>query len=112
MDLFLSFQVSRPHPSDNNLLFLFVLGGVTPSELRLIKETVNSHKPGSQVSQLGLISISMQTQHTKQKKAKDEALRNSLWVKGEESRVKYAIKQCLLHKMFNKGHLYYFIGAT
>ncbi|XP_004067617.1 sec1 family domain-containing protein 2 [Oryzias latipes] len=42
-------KVSRPHPSDNNLLFLFVLGGVTPSELRLIKETVNSHKPGSQV---------------------------------------------------------------
>ncbi|KAF6717239.1 Sec1 family domain-containing protein 2 [Oryzias melastigma] len=42
-------KVSRPHPSDNNLLFLFVLGGVTPSELRLIKETVHTHKPGTQV---------------------------------------------------------------
>lgn len=43
-------QVSRPHPSDNPLLFLFLVGGVTPSELRLIKETVAALKPGSQVS--------------------------------------------------------------
>ncbi|XP_061593063.1 sec1 family domain-containing protein 2 [Cololabis saira] len=42
-------KVSRPHPSDNNLLFLFMVGGVTPSELRLIRETVTAHKPGAQV---------------------------------------------------------------
>ncbi|XP_072246076.1 sec1 family domain-containing protein 2 [Leuresthes tenuis] len=42
-------KVSRPHPSDNPLLFLFLVGGVTPSELRLIKETINTHKPGTQV---------------------------------------------------------------
>ncbi|KAM6921911.1 sec1 family domain-containing protein 2 [Xenentodon cancila] len=42
-------KVSRPHPSDNNLLFLFVVGGVTPSELRLVRETVTTHKPGTQV---------------------------------------------------------------
>ncbi|KAM4548789.1 sec1 family domain-containing protein 2 [Odontesthes bonariensis] len=42
-------KVSRPHPGDNPLLFLFLVGGVTPSELRLIKETVNTHKPGTQV---------------------------------------------------------------
>ncbi|XP_019752593.1 sec1 family domain-containing protein 2 isoform X1 [Hippocampus comes] len=41
-------KVSRPHPSDNPLLFLFLVGGVTPSELRLIKETVAALKPGSQ----------------------------------------------------------------
>ncbi|XP_057696968.1 sec1 family domain-containing protein 2 [Corythoichthys intestinalis] len=42
-------KVSRPHPSDNPLLFLFLVGGVTPSELRLIKETTASLKPGTQV---------------------------------------------------------------
>ncbi|XP_049588058.1 sec1 family domain-containing protein 2 [Syngnathus scovelli] len=42
-------KVSRPHPSDNPLLFLFLVGGVTPSELRLVKETVATLKPGSQV---------------------------------------------------------------
>ncbi|TKS75024.1 Sec1 family domain-containing protein 2 [Collichthys lucidus] len=42
-------QVTRPHPSDNPLLFLFLVGGVTPSELRLIKEVVAAHKPGTQV---------------------------------------------------------------
>ncbi|XP_041646387.1 sec1 family domain-containing protein 2 [Cheilinus undulatus] len=42
-------KVSRPHPSDNPLLFLFLVGGVTPSELRLVKEVVTVHKPGTQV---------------------------------------------------------------
>lgn len=44
------FQVSRPHPGNNPLVFLFLVGGVTPSEIRLIKETVATHKPGTQVS--------------------------------------------------------------
>lgn len=42
-------KVSRPRPSDNPLLFLFLVGGVTPSELRLIKDTVATLKPGTQV---------------------------------------------------------------
>ncbi|XP_076009634.1 sec1 family domain-containing protein 2 [Genypterus blacodes] len=42
-------KVSRPHPSDNPVLFLFMVGGVTPSELRLIKDTVATRKPGTQV---------------------------------------------------------------
>ncbi|CAN9501002.1 unnamed protein product [Ophioblennius macclurei] len=42
-------KVNRPHPADNPLLILFVVGGVTPSELRLIKETVAAHKQGPQV---------------------------------------------------------------
>lgn len=42
-------KVTRPHPSDNPLLFLFLVGGVTPAELRLIKELVSTHKPGTQV---------------------------------------------------------------
>lgn len=47
-------QVTRPHPSDNPLLFIFMLGGVTPSELRLVREVVASHRPGSQVSLFSL----------------------------------------------------------
>ncbi|XP_029356752.1 sec1 family domain-containing protein 2 isoform X1 [Echeneis naucrates] len=42
-------KVSRPHPADNPLLLLFLVGGVTPAELRLIKEIVSTHKPGMQV---------------------------------------------------------------
>uniref|UniRef100_A0A8C7FT72 Uncharacterized protein n=1 Tax=Oncorhynchus kisutch TaxID=8019 RepID=A0A8C7FT72_ONCKI len=42
-------RVSRPHPSDHGLLFLFLVGGVTPSELRLIRKVVSAHKPGTQV---------------------------------------------------------------
>ncbi|XP_061540368.1 sec1 family domain-containing protein 2 isoform X2 [Phycodurus eques] len=41
-------KVSRPHPSDNPLVFLFLVGGVTPSELRLVKETLANLKPESQ----------------------------------------------------------------
>ncbi|XP_061095086.1 sec1 family domain-containing protein 2-like [Conger conger] len=42
-------KVSRPHPSDHAPLLLFLVGGVTPSELRLVRETVSAHKPGTQV---------------------------------------------------------------
>ncbi|CAG10979.1 unnamed protein product, partial [Tetraodon nigroviridis] len=42
-------KVTRPHPGDNPLLIVFLVGGVTASELRLIKEAVSTHKPGSQV---------------------------------------------------------------
>ncbi|XP_047657377.1 sec1 family domain-containing protein 2 [Tachysurus fulvidraco] len=42
-------KVNRPHPSDHPLLFLVIVGGVTASELRLIREVVSTHKAGSQV---------------------------------------------------------------
>ncbi|KAJ8277109.1 hypothetical protein GJAV_G00071570 [Gymnothorax javanicus] len=41
-------KVSRPHPSDHAPLLLFLVGGVTPSEVRLIRETVSAQKPGTQ----------------------------------------------------------------
>uniref|UniRef100_A0A4W3IIH3 Sec1 family domain containing 2 n=1 Tax=Callorhinchus milii TaxID=7868 RepID=A0A4W3IIH3_CALMI len=41
-------KVSRPHPSDHPLLILFVVGGVTASEVRMIKELVSLHKPSCQ----------------------------------------------------------------
>ncbi|KAI5090421.1 sec1 family domain-containing protein 2, partial [Silurus meridionalis] len=43
-------KVNRPHPSDHSLLFLFMVGGVTASELRMIREVVSTHKPGTRVS--------------------------------------------------------------
>ncbi|XP_066136932.1 sec1 family domain-containing protein 2 [Saccopteryx bilineata] len=42
-------KVSRPHPSDHPLLILFVVGGVTVSEAKMIKDLVPSLKPGTQV---------------------------------------------------------------
>ncbi|GAB5570825.1 sec1 family domain-containing protein 2 isoform X1 [Prionailurus iriomotensis] len=41
-------KVSRPHPSDHPLLILFVVGGVTVSEAKMIKDLVPSLKPGTQ----------------------------------------------------------------
>ncbi|XP_078403962.1 sec1 family domain-containing protein 2 [Cetorhinus maximus] len=42
-------KVSRPHPSDHPLLILFLVGGVTASEVRMIKESVSMLKPSCQV---------------------------------------------------------------
>ncbi|KAB5539696.1 hypothetical protein PHYPO_G00091980 [Pangasianodon hypophthalmus] len=42
-------KVNRPHPSDHSLLLLFMVGGVTASELRLIRDIVSTHKAGTQV---------------------------------------------------------------
>lgn len=42
-------KVSRPHPSDHPLLILFVVGGVTISEAKMVKDLVASLKPGTQV---------------------------------------------------------------
>uniref|UniRef100_A0A8D2DRS4 Sec1 family domain containing 2 n=1 Tax=Sciurus vulgaris TaxID=55149 RepID=A0A8D2DRS4_SCIVU len=44
-----SHQVSRPHPSDHPLLILFVVGGITVSEAKMVKDLVASLKPGAQV---------------------------------------------------------------
>lgn len=42
-------KVSRPHPSDHPLLILFVVGGVTVSEAKMLKDLVPALKPGTQV---------------------------------------------------------------
>ncbi|XP_055967348.1 sec1 family domain-containing protein 2 [Sorex fumeus] len=42
-------KVSRPHPSDHPLLILFVVGGVTVSEAKMVKDLVPTLKPGTQV---------------------------------------------------------------
>ncbi|XP_033070582.1 sec1 family domain-containing protein 2 isoform X1 [Trachypithecus francoisi] len=42
-------KVSHPHPSDYPVLILFVVGGVTVSEVKTVKDLVASLKPGTQV---------------------------------------------------------------
>ncbi|KAM4808312.1 sec1 family domain-containing protein 2 [Rhinophrynus dorsalis] len=42
-------KVSRPHPGDSSLLILFVIGGITVSEVRMVKDLVSTLKPGVQV---------------------------------------------------------------
>ncbi|XP_075051717.1 sec1 family domain-containing protein 2 [Mixophyes fleayi] len=42
-------KVSRPHPGDSSLLILFVIGGVTVSEVRMVKDLVSTLKPSVQV---------------------------------------------------------------
>uniref|UniRef100_H9GAL4 Sec1 family domain containing 2 n=1 Tax=Anolis carolinensis TaxID=28377 RepID=H9GAL4_ANOCA len=42
-------KVSRPHPGDHSLIIIFMVGGVTVSEVRMVKDLVTAHKPGVQV---------------------------------------------------------------
>ncbi|KAM9381638.1 sec1 family domain-containing protein 2 [Phaethornis superciliosus] len=42
-------KVNRPHPGDHPLLIIFVVGGVTVSEVKMVKDLVATRKPGTQV---------------------------------------------------------------
>lgn len=41
--------VAKPRPSDHPLLILFVVGGITSTEVKQIRDTVHSYKPDTQV---------------------------------------------------------------
>lgn len=41
--------VAKPRPSDHPLVILFIVGGVTSTEVKQIRDTVNSYKPDTQV---------------------------------------------------------------
>uniref|UniRef100_K7FBX1 Sec1 family domain containing 2 n=1 Tax=Pelodiscus sinensis TaxID=13735 RepID=K7FBX1_PELSI len=45
-------KVSRPHPKDHPLLILYMVGGVTVSEVRMVRDLISAHKPGIQVIML------------------------------------------------------------
>lgn len=51
VQLMLSFilQVNRPHPGDHPLLIIFMVGGVSVSEVKIVKDLVATRKPGTQV---------------------------------------------------------------
>ncbi|KAM6150403.1 sec1 family domain-containing protein 2 isoform 1-T1 [Erethizon dorsatum] len=42
-------KVSRPHPRDHPILMFFMLGGITVSEAKMVKDLAASLKPGTQV---------------------------------------------------------------
>ncbi|KAM6206478.1 sec1 family domain-containing protein 2 isoform 1-T2 [Sarcoramphus papa] len=42
-------KVNRPHPGDHPLLIIFMVGGVTVSEVKMVKDLVATRKPGTQV---------------------------------------------------------------
>ncbi|NXE21812.1 SCFD2 protein, partial [Ardeotis kori] len=41
-------KVNRPHPGDHSLLIIFMVGGVTVSEVKMVKDLVATRKPGTQ----------------------------------------------------------------
>jgi hypothetical protein len=45
-------NVSKPHPSDHPVLFLFVVGGVTCAEIQQINEYISSQNIKTQVKEL------------------------------------------------------------
>ncbi|XP_074759933.1 sec1 family domain-containing protein 2 isoform X2 [Athene noctua] len=44
-------KVNRPHPGDHPLLIIFMVGGVTISEVKMVKDLVATRKPGTQRGQ-------------------------------------------------------------
>ncbi|NXG26811.1 SCFD2 protein, partial [Dromaius novaehollandiae] len=42
-------KVIRPHPGDHPLLIIYMIGGVTVSEVKMVKDMVATRKPGTQV---------------------------------------------------------------
>ena len=48
-DFRLFMNVSKPRPNDHPLLILFVVGGVTSSEVKLIKDTAAKYETKTQV---------------------------------------------------------------
>ncbi|NXT99482.1 SCFD2 protein, partial [Buphagus erythrorhynchus] len=41
-------KVNRPHPGDHPLLMIFMVGGVSVSEVKMVKDLVATRKPGTQ----------------------------------------------------------------
>ncbi|XP_051475142.1 sec1 family domain-containing protein 2 [Apus apus] len=54
-------KVNRPHPGDHPLLIIFMVGGVTVSEVKMVKDLVATRKPGMQVM---VLSSALLTPHS------------------------------------------------
>ncbi|XP_040451549.1 sec1 family domain-containing protein 2 [Falco naumanni] len=54
-------KVTRPHPGDHPLLIIFMVGGVTVSEVKMVKDLVATRKPGTQVI---VLSSALLTPHS------------------------------------------------
>ncbi|XP_010187215.1 PREDICTED: sec1 family domain-containing protein 2, partial [Mesitornis unicolor] len=54
-------KVNRLHPGDHPLLIIFMVGGVTVSEVKMVKDLVAARKPGAQVI---VLSSALLTPHS------------------------------------------------
>ncbi|KAK2513696.1 hypothetical protein Q9233_015372 [Columba guinea] len=54
-------KVNRPHPGDHPLLIIFMVGGVTVSEVKMVKDLVATCKTGTQVL---VLSSALLTPHS------------------------------------------------
>ncbi|NXK97293.1 SCFD2 protein, partial [Formicarius rufipectus] len=54
-------KVNRPHPGDHPLLIIFMVGGVSISEVKMVKDLVATRKPGTQVI---VLSSALLTPHS------------------------------------------------
>ncbi|NWR29967.1 SCFD2 protein, partial [Tachuris rubrigastra] len=54
-------KVNRPHPGDHPLLIIFMVGGVSVSEVKMVKDLVATRKPGTQVM---VLSSALLTPHS------------------------------------------------
>ncbi|XP_030306053.1 sec1 family domain-containing protein 2 [Calypte anna] len=54
-------KVNRPHPGDHPLLIIFMVGGVTVSEVKMVKDLVATRKPGTQVMVLSSALLTPQS---------------------------------------------------
>ncbi|NXC00645.1 SCFD2 protein, partial [Orthonyx spaldingii] len=50
-------KVNRPHPGDYPLLIIFMVGGVSVSEVKMVKDLVATRKPGTQVIVLSSVLL-------------------------------------------------------
>ncbi|NXY59377.1 SCFD2 protein, partial [Callaeas wilsoni] len=50
-------KVNRPHPGDHPLLIIFMVGGVSVSEVKIVKDLVATRKPGTQVIVLSSVLL-------------------------------------------------------
>ncbi|NXU35562.1 SCFD2 protein, partial [Drymodes brunneopygia] len=50
-------KVNRPHPGDHPLLIIFMVGGVSVSEVKIVKDLVAARKPGTQVIVLSSVLL-------------------------------------------------------
>ncbi|KAF4790461.1 sec1 family domain-containing protein 2 [Turdus rufiventris] len=50
-------KVNRPHPGDHPLLIIFMVGGVSVSEVKMVKDLVATRKPGTQVIVLSSVLL-------------------------------------------------------
>ncbi|NWR48002.1 SCFD2 protein, partial [Regulus satrapa] len=50
-------KVNRPHPGDHPLVIIFMVGGVSVSEVKMVKDLVATRKPGTQVMVLSSVLL-------------------------------------------------------